>query len=406
MSKRWPDKTVIGLTGNIGTGKSVVRRILEHLGAFGLDADGLAHRAMSPGAPAYLPIVESFGKWIIDPDGRINRERLGNVVFSDPNALAQLEKISHPIIRQGLDLLIKRANQDVVVIEAIKLFEGGLADECDAVWVVDAPEDVQLERLMNYRKMSEAAARLRIETQPSQADKLERADVVIKNDGGYEQTFEQVQKHFNTLMGIEEVEEEEVELEEKAAPPKEEEEEVKAEAEVEETEAAAPPPGEKVLSVKRGSPKHASQIAELINQQTNTSLARSDIMYRFGQKAYMLVYSGDQLVGLGGCQVENLIARTDELLLADAAPIRETVASLVEMIEDAANALQAEISMIFLPENTEDELRQAVLAQGYEKQTVEDLRISHWREAAEDSAPPNTYMVIKRLREDRVLRPI
>src|SRR5512138_1536032 len=107
VGTRWPGKTVIGLTGNIATGKSIVRRMLEHLGAFGIDADGLAHRAMSPGAPAFQPIVDTFGKWIVGPDGQIDREKLGNIVFADPAALKQLEAITHPLISQVIDLLIK-----------------------------------------------------------------------------------------------------------------------------------------------------------------------------------------------------------------------------------------------------------------------------------------------------------
>ena len=79
---RWPGKHVIGLTGNIATGKSLVRKMLEHLGAFGIDADGLAAQAMSPGGPAYRPVVDTFGKWIVTDSGKINRESLAHVVFS------------------------------------------------------------------------------------------------------------------------------------------------------------------------------------------------------------------------------------------------------------------------------------------------------------------------------------
>jgi dephospho-CoA kinase len=91
----WPGKYVIGLTGNIATGKSVVRKMLEHLGAYGIDADALGHRAMAKGAPGYKPIVKTFGEWILGPDGQINRSRLGKIVFSDPEALAALESILH-----------------------------------------------------------------------------------------------------------------------------------------------------------------------------------------------------------------------------------------------------------------------------------------------------------------------
>ena len=80
--RAWPGKYVIGLTGNIATGKSVVRKMLEHLGAYGIDADALSHRATAKGAPGYKPVVEMFGKWILGPDGQIDRNRLGRVVSS------------------------------------------------------------------------------------------------------------------------------------------------------------------------------------------------------------------------------------------------------------------------------------------------------------------------------------
>ena len=88
----WPGKIVIGLTGNIATGKSVVRKMLEHLGAYGIDADSLAHRAIAKGAPGYQPVIDTFGRWILDAQGQIDRAKLGKLVFSDPEALKSLEK--------------------------------------------------------------------------------------------------------------------------------------------------------------------------------------------------------------------------------------------------------------------------------------------------------------------------
>src|SRR5436853_4668864 len=94
---RWANKYVIGLTGNIGMGKSLVRKMAEHLGAYTIDADGLAHQVMAPGAPAYIPVLETFGKWIMDSEKRIDRGKLGAVAFSHPEALARLEALTHPI---------------------------------------------------------------------------------------------------------------------------------------------------------------------------------------------------------------------------------------------------------------------------------------------------------------------
>jgi len=131
--KKWAGKYVIGLTGNIGTGKSVVRRMLEHLGAYGIDADALSHRAIAKGAPAYEPILETFGRYVLGPDDQIDRRKLGKLVFSDSEALKQLESIVHPLVNQAVDLIVRRAPQKIIVIEAIKLLESSLAEVCDSI---------------------------------------------------------------------------------------------------------------------------------------------------------------------------------------------------------------------------------------------------------------------------------
>ncbi len=388
MSKRWPDKTVIGITGNIATGKSVVRRMLEHLGAFGIDADGLAHRAMSPGAPAYLPTVETFGKWILRPDGQISRQKLAKVVFTAPEALAELERITHPIVRQVIDLLVKRAKQPVVVIEAIKLIEAGLVEDCDVVWVVDAPRDVQLQRLTEERKLDRETAAQRIDVQNPQADKLAQATLTIDNGTGLEQTWKQVQAAYNELMGIKPpVAEPEPEPE----PAVSFEEPIAADAEI---------------VARRGGPDQAGDIAAFFNGLNDTSLTRTDILIRFGQKAYMLALAGQNIIGLAGWQVENLIARIDEFILAPNAPVDRTVDGLVRIIEQYASDLQSEIALLFLDQDVPDAIKQAVLASGYEEKTAEELRIPDWKEAAKESAPPDSIMAVKRLREDRVLKPM
>jgi dephospho-CoA kinase len=139
-------KFIIGLTGNIATGKTVVRRMLEHLGAYTIDADGLSHRAIAKGAPGYEPVLLTFGRWILDAEGNVDRAKLGNLVFHDPTGLARLEELVHPLVRQAIELLMQRTPRPVVVIEAIKLLEGDLGDWCDSIWVTYAPRS-QVERL-------------------------------------------------------------------------------------------------------------------------------------------------------------------------------------------------------------------------------------------------------------------
>ena len=115
MSTKWPEKYVIGLTGNVATGKSVVRKMLEHLGAYGIDADGLSHRATAKGAPGYQPTIDAFGKWILNADGEVDRTKLGKLAFNDSEAMARLEDIVHPLVRQAIDVMVNRSSQRVLL---------------------------------------------------------------------------------------------------------------------------------------------------------------------------------------------------------------------------------------------------------------------------------------------------
>ena len=187
-----PGKFVIGLTGNIATGKSVVRRMFEHLGAYTIDADALTHRTYAKGAPGYQKVIDTFGKWLVNKDGEIDRSKLGNLVFNDKEAMAQLEEIVHPLVRQASEILIKRAPQQVVVIEAIKLLEGDLRKICNSIWVTNAPQEVQIERLIRKRGFTRERALERIHMQSAQSAKVAIANIVITNTGSYDALWRQV----------------------------------------------------------------------------------------------------------------------------------------------------------------------------------------------------------------------
>jgi dephospho-CoA kinase len=189
------NKLVIGLTGNIGVGKSTVMALLAGLGAAGIDADKVAHQVMEPGQPAYHQIAARFDPSIAPGGGPIDRARLGQIVFSDPVALADLEAIVHPAVFQVIQRRVAEADAPVVVIEAIKLLEAGLSRQlCQQVWVVTAPREQQIQRLMQTRGLSEAEAALRIDAQPPQADKVAQADVVIDNGGSLDEVRAQVER--------------------------------------------------------------------------------------------------------------------------------------------------------------------------------------------------------------------
>ena len=199
---------VIGLTGNIGTGKSTVMAMLARLGAKTIDADRVAHQVMEPGQPAYGQVIAAFGQDVAPAGGPIDRYRLGQIVFSDPQALARLEQIVHPAVFRRIQQLLGQMTAPVAVIEAIKLLEAGLSVQlCDTIWVVTAPREQQIERLMRSRSLSHDEAVLRIEAQPPQADKVAQADVVIENGGSPEETWLQVQRAWQNLVGMAETHE-------------------------------------------------------------------------------------------------------------------------------------------------------------------------------------------------------
>ncbi|ABX05366.1 MAG TPA: dephospho-CoA kinase [Herpetosiphon sp.] len=196
----------IGLTGNIACGKSTVVAMLHELGAAVCDADAVVHQVQAPDGSAYTPIVEAFGLGILQNQtfGQpINRQALGQIVFTDQAQLRRLEALVHPIVRQTIMAWLeaqRQNNAQVVVIDAIKLIESGYPALCDAVWVVTADPAIQLARLIETRGMSEAEALLRINAQNSQADKIAHADVVIDNSGSLAETRRQVEQAFLAIQ--------------------------------------------------------------------------------------------------------------------------------------------------------------------------------------------------------------
>ncbi len=208
MFPRFPHLYLIGITGNIGCGKSTVLRMLAARGALIIDADAVTRQVMEVGQPAYQQVVEVFGPGVLQaPNGPIDRPALGRVVFGDPAALKTLESIVHPATRQAILAWLHERNtaakecqrRDVAVVDAIKLIEAGYPAFCDAVWVITCEEHQQLRRLVDQRGMSEADARQRIAAQPPQSEKVAVADVVIDNSGSLAETEQQVANAWSTI---------------------------------------------------------------------------------------------------------------------------------------------------------------------------------------------------------------
>lgn len=184
---------VIGLTGNIATGKSTVLEYLAQRGAYIIDADKLAHQSLTPEGPAYQAVATEFGPAILNPDKTINRKALGAIVFTNADLLNKLEQIVHPAVFTMTLKLVETAPSSVIILEAVKLLEAGpMFSQCDEVWVVTARPDVQLRRLMEKRGMDEATARQRMAMQGPQAAKINQADRVIDNSGTPEELHAQL----------------------------------------------------------------------------------------------------------------------------------------------------------------------------------------------------------------------
>jgi dephospho-CoA kinase len=174
----------IGLTGGIGSGKSVVAELLARHGAIIIDADQLARKVVEPGTPGLAAVVTRFGETMLRPDGSLDRAALGAVVFADPVARRDLEGIIHPAVRARAEALTAAAPPGAVVVQVIPLLvETGQGDAFDLVVVVDVDPAVQLSRVRQRDGLSEQEAQSRIRAQARREARLAAADVVLQNNG-------------------------------------------------------------------------------------------------------------------------------------------------------------------------------------------------------------------------------
>ena len=183
---------IAGLTGGIATGKSTVAAFLRQAGAVVIDADKIAHDVVRRGFPAWRSIVEKFGRGILQDNGEIDREKLGRIIFSNAARKAQLNRIVHPFVFEGMEDQMKeiqRVNPGAVVIQDIPLlFESGMHRRLSIIIVVYVPEPVQRARLMERNHLSEAEAMARIRSQIPIEKKKKLADILIDNSGLLDQT--------------------------------------------------------------------------------------------------------------------------------------------------------------------------------------------------------------------------
>ncbi|MED7925362.1 dephospho-CoA kinase [Nonomuraea sp. LP-02] len=191
----------IGLTGGIGSGKSEVSRRLAAHGAVVIDADKIAREVVEPGTAGLARVVAAFGEEVLRPDGALDREKLGSIVFADSQKLAVLNGIVHPLVGERVAQLQADAPGDAVVVYDVPLLvENKLAPMYDVVIVVDAADEVRIRRLAEHRGMAETDAKARIAAQASREDRLAVADIVIANEGALEELDARVAEVWAELL--------------------------------------------------------------------------------------------------------------------------------------------------------------------------------------------------------------
>ena len=186
---------IIGITGGIASGKSVVTDFLRSQGYQVIDADQVVHELQKQGGQLYQVLLSEFGTEILLADGQLDRKKLGTLLFSRPNLLEKSSRLQNDIIRE--ELALKRnqlaATEELFFMDIPLLFEQEYEDWFDQVWLVDVSKDTQLERLMTRNNLSQEEAQRRIAAQLSLAEKRQRAEIVIDNNGALLATLKQVQ---------------------------------------------------------------------------------------------------------------------------------------------------------------------------------------------------------------------
>lgn len=390
------DKIVIGLTGNIATGKSLILRMLQELGATVIDADKLVHRLMDQGGAAYQAIVAEFGKFILDERGQIDRRRLGKLAFAVPEVLTRLEEITHPAVRQEITRRIEQATTAVVAIEAIKLFESGLADQCQATWVVTSRPEVQLKRLVERRKLTPEQAQQRLKAQSPAKEKEARADLVIDNSGDLAKTWTLVKKHYAELLQEQTGEVAEPALVETAPTPA--------------ATAPAPPPAKlnvEQIEIRRAKRPDLEAMAKLVAAGTKGAIRPnlSDMMEALFTRAYLVATYNGHVVGIAGWLAENLIAGLQDFYVLNDELWPTVGKKMLDRIHEEVSLLSCEVSLTFVLNKAGPKPVEFFESQDYQQAVGKDLGYM-WKDAAMEWQPEDSVLLYKKLREQRIMVPM
>ncbi len=424
---------LIGLTGNLGSGKSTVRKMLEALGAHGIDADALAHTVMARGTPTWRAVVDAFGADILAFNGRIDRQRLAQRVFADADGLTKLEAIVHPAVGAAIKQMLRETDAPVIVVEAIKLIEAGLHVWCDALWIVKCAPEVQIARVMRDRHMSETDARARLASQSLLEDKLRFAHVIIDNSGNADATRAEVEQAWRAIQPATARDKSEW-LDNNARRPA-----TSSAASASVSEPAPytePPPGAAVteappapipswvkdtsaapqvqglakvkleVEVRRArrSDLQALGVAIAKFEHRAQPLARDEALKRLGERGYRLAMADHRIVALAAWDAENLVATVREVWVesADLAPI--ALPKLLTLIETEAKELLCEVVLLLIDESALT-LTAEARALGYEERTLPALH-SAWQDVVRERLKASDQIWCKRLREGITTKPM
>ena len=194
-------KLIVGLTGGFGVGKSSVAQRFKNMGAEVIDADEIAHDAMKKGSPVFDPIIELFEEALHPGGKKMDREALGEIVFTDPKKRKELEAVIHPYVYQKIKDWIEASEQRVILVEVPLLFEAGFEKLCDKVLVVTCNATVKMKRLVSSRR-TEQEVRARERAQMPEALKMQKADFLIDNSKSIYQTQREIERFWYKFLAL------------------------------------------------------------------------------------------------------------------------------------------------------------------------------------------------------------
>ncbi|MEJ2748687.1 MAG: dephospho-CoA kinase [Anaerolineae bacterium] len=402
---RLSGKLIVGLTGNIATGKSAVMRLAAEQGALTIDADRIVHELQDHDAEMQAAIGVAFGREVRLEDGRINRRALGKIVFNDPQAMADLEEIIHPYVRREVANQIKESEKPIVFIEAIKLLEGVLAKACHQIWVTRCSQRRQLDRLRICRGMDTETAVARIKAQPSQEEKVAQADIVIDTEGLMTDTETQFHMAWERLpdprlAGTRMLPELPPEPPKKAAPPP-------ASQPIVSTAVpdTAPEPIERPagLEVRRARPADVAAMLLLMHKATDGALQmkRAELLMALSERGYFIGQIGTEISALMGWNIDSQVARIDQIFIHPLEATQTTGLAILEEVEQSADAHVCEIILAFIPDDAPPEIEQMFDHQAFGPPNPTNLPPA-WQRAVDESRPEGTHLRLKVLRDRRL----